>query len=218
MKQRFGERVVTGRQRDECVDLTRRQEKSVTSLFRVVPHPLPTTCLFARLRPPLDFLSTRIPLRRSWTCSKPWTSCCLCVVTEFCLKFLLLNPLQANNSLPSSGSLDDHLRFLSTLRNTRDTVAQKQSAISHDLHSAHETTKLQELRLTHATNTLNALEDVIGEVRARFRARGIPLYPPKSWQKISDTEPATTSPSTVITSNPSAVEEVSVSFPCKCHF
>ena len=50
---------------------------------------------------------------------------------------------------------------------------QSRSSINRDLHSGQEVVKLDELRLPHATNALNALEDVIGEMMVRFRARGI---------------------------------------------
>ena len=116
-----------------------------------------------------------------------------------------------NQTVESPGSLEDHVTFLSSLRDVRDAVAQRQSAISHELHTAHEVAKLHELRLAHATNTLNALEDVIGEVRARFRARGIPLYPPWNGRRNSDTEIAETS-GTAIEPGSGEVEEVSVSF------
>ena len=129
-----------------------------------------------------------------------------------------LTLVKADQTLPSSGSLEEHLDFLSSLRETRDTVAQRQSTISHQSHTACEVAKLQELRLAHATNTLNALEDVIGEVRARFRARGIPLYLPQCRHRTPDTRPTETS-GTIVTPDTSIVEEViSCSYHERGHF
>lgn len=119
--------------------------------------------------------------------------------------------VKADQTLPSSGSREDHLTFLSSLRSTRDTVAERRSTIGHELNTAYEVAKLQELRLTHATNTLDALEDIIGEVRVRFRARGIPLYPAQNRHRISNTESVEASSGTMITSGTRMAEEVNVS-------
>ena len=78
------------------------------------------------------------------------------------------------------------------------------------MHTAHEVAKLHELRLAHATNTLDVLEDIIGEVRARFRAMGIPLYPSENGPRTSNIESVEAS-GAVITSGSSRAEEVSVS-------
>ena len=131
----------------------------------------------------------------------------------FIFAFSRLTLAKANRGLPTSGSLEDHLTFLSSLRKTCDSIVQRRSSISHELHTAHEVAKLQELRLAHATNTLNALEDAIGEVRARFRARGVPLYSPQDGHRTSDTVPDGTPSERTVTSSSNAVEEVSVSSP-----
>ena len=94
------------------------------------------------------------------------------------LRLHLLTPTKADQAIPESGSLEDYLTLLSTLRSTRDSIAERISIINHEFHSAQGLARIYQLRITHATNTLNAFEDVIGEVRARFRARGIPIYPP----------------------------------------
>ena len=107
-------------------------------------------------------------MRQFWIYLGPSTSYYCYVSIKICSTFLFLTLVKADTTLPSSGSLEEHLKFLSSLRDTCDTVAQRQSTISHQSHTACEVAKLQELRLTHAMNTLNALEDVIGEVRARF--------------------------------------------------
>jgi len=112
--------------------------------------------------------------------------------------------------LENTGTLEDPLALLSSLRNARDAIAQRQSTINHELHTAREVAKLHELRLAHATTTLNVLEETIGEVRARFRARGIPSYPPQNGSRTSNIRPAETS-GAAITSGSSGVEEVSVS-------
>lgn len=112
-----------------------------------------------------------------------------------------LQPVKADEKVPCSGTSEEYLNFLSSLRNTRDTVSERQSEISHELHSAHEVAKLQELRLALITNTLNALEDVIGEVRARLRARGITVYPTRG--QLPNTTATTASSAGV-------VEEVSI--------
>ena len=130
--------------------------------------------------------------------------------------------VKANRALPPSGSREEHLTFLSSLRKTRDAYSQRQSSISHDRHIAHEVARFQDLRLTHATNTLNAIEDIIGEARARFRARGIPLHSPPTRHQISSTVSVETpsgkcgvhatsgTSGTVILSNSNTAEEVSV--------
>ena len=81
------------------------------------------------------------------------------------------------------------------------TLSLRESAIGCELHTAHEVAKLQELRLAHVTNTLNALEEVIGE------ARGISLYLPYSGQTSNEVAGFA---SDVITSNTGTVGEVSV--------
>ena len=87
------------------------------------------------------------------------------------------------------------------------TLSLRESAIGCELHTAHEVAKLQELRLAHVTNTLNALEEVIGEARARFKARGISVCSPHSGQTSNEVAGFA---SDVITSNTGTVEEVSV--------
>ena len=150
-------------------------------------------------------------MRKFWIYLGPSTSYYWYVSIKTCSTFSFLTLVKADRTLPSSGSLEEHLKFLSSLRDTHNTIAQRQSTISHQSHTAHEVTKLQELWLTHTTNTLNALEDVIGEVRARFQARGIPLYLPQHRCKTPDTRP-TEMPGTTITSDSSMVEEVIILF------
>ena len=63
------------------------------------------------------------------------------------------------------------------MRSTRDSVAKSEKSIEHEIRHLEGLTSLHQLRLSHVRDTLGAVENLIGEVRARFSARGIPLYP-----------------------------------------
>ena len=126
----------------------------------------------------------------------------------------LLIPIKADQNVPRSGSLEDYTTLLSTLRSTRDSISERISVINHEFHSAQGLARIYELRIIHATNTLNAFEDVIGEVRARFRARGIPIYPPhdRRINATHDAAPSGPSPETVMAIESGTAKEVNVMF------
>jgi hypothetical protein len=121
---------------------------------------------------------------------------------------------KVDQNVPESGSLEDYLTLLSTLRATRDNITQRISVISHEFHSAQSLARIYELRITHAKNTLNVFEDVIGEVRARFSARGIPIYPlpDRQLHATCDAAPSGSSGDSTMTIESGTVEEVSIMF------
>lgn len=107
--------------------------------------------------------------------------------------------------------MENHRTLLSSLKSTHDKVVQSQSTIGHELHNAQGLAKIHELCLDHANNVLSALDTVIGEVRARFQARGIPLYP-NIYEVRPTTMPNGTSPETPISPPPQLIQNaVSVS-------
>ena len=132
----------------------------------------------------------------------------------FPLDVRLLTSVKADQNLPESGSLEDYLTLLSTLRSTRDNIAERISVINHEFHSAQGLARIYELRITHAKNTLNVFEDVIGEVRVRFSSRGIPIYPPPDRQinATRDAAPSGSSGDSAMTIESGTVKEVSMMF------
>jgi hypothetical protein len=55
-----------------------------------------------------------------------------------------------------------------------DTYTRRRLEIVHELSVAQEFARLQESRLNHTVDALSAIEKLVGAVRARFRAKGIP--------------------------------------------
>lgn len=86
---------------------------------------------------------------------------------------------QASATLPPKGSVDEYSSLILEARTIRDTYSQRRGEISQELCSAQEMAKLHELRLSHTLAALSAVEDLLGEVRARFRAKGIPVADPR---------------------------------------
>lgn len=70
----------------------------------------------------------------------------------------------------------------------RDTYFQKRCAISEELSATQRLAELHEMRLDHTDKTLSVIEDLIGETRARFRARGISTVNPQYLPPYSTSE------------------------------
>ena len=85
---------------------------------------------------------------------------------------------QVAATLPRKGSIEDCAAFISAVRAARDAYTQKRGEISQDLRTAQELMRLHELRLSQTVRVLSAVEGLLGEVRARFRAKGIPTVDP----------------------------------------
>ena len=86
---------------------------------------------------------------------------------------------QASATLPPKGSVDEYSSLILEACTIRDTYSQRCGEISQELCSAQEMAKLHELRLSHMLAALSAVEDLLGEVRACFRAKGIPVTDPR---------------------------------------
>ena len=65
------------------------------------------------------------------------------------------------------------------MRGARDAYSQKRVEIGRELRAVQELARLHEVRLSHTVTILSAVEDLLGEVRARFRAKGIPIVDPR---------------------------------------
>jgi hypothetical protein len=61
----------------------------------------------------------------------------------------------------------------------RDTYFQRHGEILKELGTAQELAKLHEQRLSHTFAALIAIEELLGETRARFRAKGISIIDPR---------------------------------------
>lgn len=119
-----------------------------------------------------------------------------------------------DRALPDTGTLDEYMEFLSYLRSARDSIDERMSTISHEFHNIQGLADIHQLRLINATNVLRTVETLIGEARARYRARGIPLYPlPERCRKAGpNTDAARTSSEAITVPGPCSVAgEVPVS-------
>jgi hypothetical protein len=72
----------------------------------------------------------------------------------------------------------------------RDLYSQRHGEISQDLCTAQEMAKLQELRLNHTLAALTAVEELLGQARARFRAKGILVVDPRHLPRHHTSESA----------------------------
>lgn len=89
------------------------------------------------------------------------------------------HPHQVSATPPLDGSRDEYSSLLSVVRSMRDAYYQKRSEISRELSTTQHLTRLHEKRLDHTIEALSAIEDLLGEIRARFRAKGIPVTDPR---------------------------------------
>ena len=77
----------------------------------------------------------------------------------------------------------------------------KSAEISRDLGVTERVVKLQQLRLNHTVTALSAIEDLIGELRAHFRAKDIPIVDPRQFTQRRTSEHVTAESTNV---NPTA--------------
>lgn len=85
------------------------------------------------------------------------------------------HPSQASATPPLDGPHDEYTSFLLAVRLMRDTYFQKRGEISRELSAIQRATKLHETRLGYTAEALSAIEELLGEIRVRFRAKGISI-------------------------------------------